>query len=154
MEEDIIARIISLLDPIVRGEGLELWDVEFSGGHGSRVLRVFIDKEGGVTVEDCANVSRQAGLALDAEDIISDRYMLEVSSPGLTRALKKPQDFTRAVGKLAVMKIRHQLHGSNRVLAVITAADVNGITVTIKETGETAAIPYQDIAKANLEVEF
>lgn len=147
-------KIKALIEPAVTGEACTLWDIELAGGHGSRTLRVYIDKEGGVTVEDCAKVSRQASLILDAEDIIQDRYILEVSSPGLTRALKKPYDFQRALGKLALLRLRRPIGGSSKILVTLDEATAESVTVTFKKTGLRETIPYADIARANLEIEF
>ncbi|MBI4665335.1 MAG: ribosome maturation factor RimP [Nitrospinae bacterium] len=149
-----LEKIRSIAQPVAESFGVELWDLEFTGGHGSRVLRIYIDKPGGVTVQDCADVSRQVGFALDAEDFIQERYVLEVSSPGLTRQLKKPLDFQRSLGKLAVFKLRKPVDGENRILAVIDLADDTSVTVTVKEGGQTVRLDYADIARANLELEF
>lgn len=149
-----LEKIKALIEPAVTGEACLLWDIEIAGGHGSRVLRIYIDKEGGVTVEDCAKVSRQASLILDAEDAIQERYTLEVSSPGLTRALKKPKDFQRALGKLALLRLRRPVGGSNKIIAAIEEADADSIIVTVKKTGQRETIAYADIARANLEIEF
>ncbi|MBI5815069.1 MAG: ribosome maturation factor RimP [Nitrospinae bacterium] len=155
MTMDILDKIRGIIEPVVKAEGLELWDVEFAGGGGGRrTLAVYVDKEGGVDVEDCASASRQISLALDSEDVIPEAYMLEVSSPGLTRPLKKPMDFIRAIGKLAAFKLRVQLAGSNKILATITSADEKGVTVSLKKDGQIFTIPYQDVAKAHLEIEF
>ena len=147
-------RIKALIEPAVAGEACALWDIELAGGHGSRTLRVFIDKEGGVTVEDCAKVSRQASLILDAEDVIEERYTLEVSSPGLTRSLKKPHDFRRALGKLALLRLRRPLGGGSKILVTIEEANADSVIVTVKKTGLRETIAYADIARANLEIEF
>lgn len=147
-------RIKTLIEPAVTGEGCLLWDIEMAGGRGNAVLRVYIDKEGGVKVEDCVKVSRQASLILDGEDIIQERYVLEVSSPGLTRALKKPKDFQRALGKLALLKLRRPIGGSSKILVTIEEAGAESLTVTHKKTGLRETIPYADIARANLEIEF
>lgn len=147
-------RIKALIEPAVTGEGCTLWDIELAGGHGSATLRVYIDKEGGVTVEDCAKVSRQASLILDTEDVIASQYTLEVSSPGLTRALKKPYDYQRALGKLALLRLRRPIGGSSKILVTIESADAESVIVTIKKTGLRETVPYTEIARANLEIEF
>jgi len=155
METDSqIEKLRSLLEPVARAEGYELVDVDIVGRAKSMIVRLTIDKEGGVNVEDCADFSRQAGLLLDAEDVIEESYTLEVSSPGLTRRLKKPSDYARAKGKLALFKIRKQVGKKNKILATIEDADENSATVVLKDTGERVVIEYKDIAKANLEIEF
>jgi ribosome maturation factor RimP len=108
---DILARIDSLAAPIAEREGCKLYDVEFSGGGGGRVLRVFIDKaiEGGAGLEDCANISRALNLILDVEDFIPGRYILEVSTPGVDRPLRKLWHFESVVGKKIWVKLNQNL---------------------------------------------
>ncbi len=149
-----LERIRSAARPVVMAEGLELVDVEIKGGPNTRVIALYIDKEGGVTHEDCARISRQVGLSFEAEETIRSGYTLEVSSPGLTRVLKRPADFIREKGKLAQLKVRTPVGKSNKLLVTIDDADENKITVTVKESGEKATIAYSDIARANLEIEF
>ncbi len=96
-----IDKIREIAERVAQSSGLELVDVELLGGGKARVLRVFIDKPGGVTHEDCANFSREAGTIFDVEDAVpGSQYTLEVSSPGLDRKLSKPEEFQRFVGSL------------------------------------------------------
>lgn len=150
----MIERIHSLLKPVAQAEGVELVDIELAGGHGAKILRLIIDKDGGVDIEDCANISRQAGFIMDAEDVMDEPYTLEVSSPGLTRPLKKPADYQRAAGKLAVLRLRRPVNKRTKALVIVEEAGEDSVTVTLKDTGQRAEIPYEDIAKANLEIEF
>lgn len=154
LTESELEKVRELLEPVTRSEEVELVDVELAGGGGKKVLRVTIDREGGVDVEKCADVSRHAELVLEAEDVIEGSYTLEVSSPGLTRPLKKPADYKRALGKLAALSLRKPLGRKRKALVIIEDADESGVTVTLKDTGERAVIEYGDIAKANLEIEF
>ena len=85
--------------PIVESFGCELWDVEYVREGSERFLRVYIDKEGGITVNDCEAVAREMNEILDAEDFVEDSYVFEVSSPGLGRPLKKEKDYVRSMGK-------------------------------------------------------
>ncbi|VAX20874.1 Bacterial ribosome SSU maturation protein RimP [hydrothermal vent metagenome] len=146
----------SIIKPVVEGEALELVDIEITGRGKTPVLRIYIDKDGGVTVEDCAKVSQQAELALTAENFMNGSYTLEVSSPGLTRPLKKPADFKRAVGSLACLVLKNMVAGvdSGKALGVITGANDAGVTFELKDGGKSVEIPYPDIKKANLEIEF
>ena len=148
-----IDAIESLVSPVAEAEGCELVEVELAGKSGFWILRIFIDKEGGVTVEDCAAVSRQISLLIDAEDIIDEKYTLEVSSPGLTRPLKKPDHYKRAIGKLATVRLRQPVDDKRVIAGVITAVDEAFVTVITKETGEEIAIGFENISKANLEFE-
>lgn len=146
----------ALIETVVEGEALELVDVEIKSRGKMAVLQIFVDKDGGVTVEDCARVSRQAEMALEAESFLDKVYTLEVSSPGLTRPLKKPADYRRAVGRLAILVLRDQVAGvdSGKALGVIKNADEACVTFELKDTGEKIEIPYPGIRKANLEIEF
>ncbi|MGB9667910.1 MAG: ribosome maturation factor RimP, partial [Thermosulfidibacteraceae bacterium] len=103
---DIEERVKGLLCPILRKFNLELYDVEWLSAGRYNYLRIFIDKEGGVTIRDCELVSKEIGEILDREDFIEVSYYLEVSSPGLTRELKKPQHFMKSVGCLAKVVVK------------------------------------------------
>jgi len=146
----------AIIKPVVEGEALELFDIEIKSHGKAAVLGIYINKDGGVTVEDCARVSTQVQLALIAEDLEDNSYTLEVSSPGLTRPLKKPADFKRAVGNLACLVFKDQVAGVNsgKALGVIRAANEAGVTFELKNTGKNLEISYQAIKKANLEIEF
>lgn len=154
-------RIKSVAIPLLEGVGMELFDLEVTGGGGKkgrRTLRVFIDKEGGVTVEDCAQISHQLGMALEADDVIDGPYVLEVSSPGLTRPLKTPRHFQTSVGKLALIKVKGTTElakqTGGKLIGIIEAVDEVGITLLIRESDQRHVISFDDIAHANLELEF
>jgi len=147
--------------PLLEGVDMELFDLEVtgrSGKKGRRTLRVFIEKEGGVTVDDCAKISHQLGMALEADEVIDGPYLLEVSSPGLTRPLKTPRHFQSSVGKLALIKVKGTTElakqTGGKLIGIIEATDENGITLLIRESDERHQISFDDIAHANLELEF
>ncbi len=94
-----------LIEPIVESFGFELWDVEYVKEAGEKYLRAYIDKPGGITINDCEAVSRQFSDRLDEADFIDEAYILEVSSPGLGRALKKEKDFERSIGERVEVKL-------------------------------------------------
>lgn len=155
---EITEQVTDLVLPILDSFQLELVDVEFKKSGRSYVLRLFIDKPGGVTLDDCTEVSRELSLVLDVEDIIPGRYTLEVSSPGLDRPLKKEQDFIRYKGQLAVVKTRELLkddNGNPRKTFLGILEDVNDgiVTIHLKE-GPLAHLPLAEIEKAHLEFEF
>ena len=155
---DPIQLVEQLLQPILDAMGLELVELEFKKNGRSYVLRIFIDKPGGINLDDCAEVSRELSVQLDVEDCIPGRYTLEVSSPGLDRPLKKEQDFVRYQGRLAVVKTSALLKdekGSPRktFLGVIEGVDAGEVVMRLKE-GPQARIPFEMIAKAHLEFEF
>lgn len=142
--------------PIVRALGLELVEVECVGQGVRTVLRVFIDKPGGVTVSDCEQVHLSLGHALDVEDPIPHAYTLEVSSPGLDRPLKRREDYRRALGQSVSIKLRHPLDGQWRLVGRLVDMEDAGVTLirSNQKTCETIMVEWADIAEARREVEF
>lgn len=151
--EGIEERIGALVAPVAVSLGLELVDVEFTSEHGRRVLRIYIDKPGGVTVDDCERVSKELGTILDVDDPIPQSYNLEVSSPGLDRPLKTEKDFTRFTGKRARIKTREPIDGRRNFKAVIESAGGGEIKVTDFD-GKVFMIAISNIDKAKLEIEI
>lgn len=135
--------------PVIESLGMELVDVEYRREQIGWVLRLYIDKDEGVTLDDCTRVSREVGTILEVEDIIDGHYHLEVSSPGLTRPLKKLEHFEKFMGRSAKVKLYGPLEGRKTIIGKITA--VVGEEVHLDEDGEIIKIKYSDIAKANLE---
>jgi ribosome maturation factor RimP len=144
-----------LAEPIVASLGMELLDVEFLHERDSWILRLFIDKLGGVGLEDCEAVSRSVETVLDVEDVVRHAYHLEVSSPGLDRPLKKPEHFRRVEGEKVRVKTFGPLGEPPRrnFRGVLTEVGNEAVTVDV-EGGGTFRIRFQDIAKANLEFGF
>lgn len=142
-------RIAEIAAPVVEGAGINLVDVQFTAEHGRKVLRIFIDKPGGVTIDDCGSVSRELGLALDVDDFIPGRYALEVSSPGLDRALKKAADFAQFIGSKARVKTVEPIEERRNFRVTIRA--VEGDTVSIEDAaGRVWKIDIAKIESANL----
>jgi ribosome maturation factor RimP len=109
-----IEKVREIVERVGRDQGLEVVEIEFRGGGKARMLRIFIDKDGGVTHDDCANVSNEVSTILDVEDVVPGAtYTLEVSSPGLDRKLSKPADFERFTGSLVKLSTR-EAHDGNR----------------------------------------
>ena len=155
---DTVTRVTELAGPLLAALRLELVDCEYKREGRAMVLRLFIDREGGITLEDCAAVSRELSEILDVEDFIQDDYSLEVSSPGLNRPLKKAADFQRYQGRLIKVKTFDLLPddaGNPRktFLGEIIGIEEGTVRVKLVE-GQTAGIPLDKIAKANLEFEF
>ena len=96
---EIVSKIERLIDTILTEKSFELVDLEYKSEGKGKIVRVFIDKQGGVNMDDCSAVSRELSILLDVHDIIPSSYNLEISSPGLTRQLKKPADFGKNIGK-------------------------------------------------------
>ncbi len=151
-----LEKLQPLVEPVVEDEGLELVDLEWMSLAGQWVLRVYMDKEGGVTLDDCQRVSRRLNPVLDVEDLIPSRYNLEVSSPGLNRRLKKASDFRRFLGRRARIELSSSLQGRRRFrgkLAGISGEEETEIVLEM-EGGEVVHLPLADIGKARLEVEL
>ena len=155
---DVVSRVTGLAGPILSSLGLELVDIEYKREGRAMVLRLFIDREGGITLDDCATVSRELAEILEVEDFISAHYTLEVSSPGLNRPLKKAADYERYRGRLIRIKTFELLPddaGNPRKTFLGDLLGLDGGIVRVKLTeGQTAGIPLEKIAKANLEFEL
>ncbi|NOT60556.1 MAG: ribosome maturation factor RimP [Acidobacteria bacterium] len=151
-------RVQELVEKVVTRQDLELVHVEMAGGH-SPILRVYIDKPGGVTVEDCAAVSERLSLHLDVEDFIPTNYLLEVASPGLDRGLYKAADYERFAGLPAHIKLEAPLNGQRNFHGKLIGLNQTGAladepTVILEdETGQQHRLPLAQIAKANVEIE-
>jgi ribosome maturation factor RimP len=155
---DVVARVTELAEPLAASLGLELAEVEYRQEGRQMVLRLFIDKDGGVTLDDCSAVSRELTEILDVEDFIQGHYNLEVSSPGLNRALKKPSDFERYTGRLVKIRTFEPLAddaGNMRktFLGVLLGISDSMVRLKLNE-GQIASVPLGKVAKANLEFEF
>lgn len=151
---DIEARTKELLLPILEGK-YELWDVEYVKEGKDLYLRAYVDKKGGIMIDDCVDISRALEKKLDEEDFIPDAYILEVSSPGLTRPLKKTNDFVRSIGKRIELKLYKALSegafsGQKEIEADLVSASDELITVKDPDGDETFEIKRDNIAKANL----
>ena len=143
----------SLLEPVIERSGYELVHVTL-GGSKTRVLRMFIDAPGGITVEDCERVSRQVSDVLTVEDMVEGEYMLEVSSPGLDRPLVKQEHFERAKGKEVSIRM-HGLHlGRRKFLGSLLEVRTDAVLVEVD--GEPYELLYSDMQRANLvsEIDF
>ena len=155
---DVVDQIRAVALPILDSMGIELVELEFRKEGPGMVLRLFIDKPGGILLDDCSAVSRELSEILDVEEIIPVEYNLEVSSPGLNRPLTKPADYDRYVGKLVKVRTYEMVAdaaGNRRktFLGELVGLKDGIIHINLKE-GQSAAIPLDKVAKANLEFEF
>jgi ribosome maturation factor RimP len=151
--EAIIQRVNEIAKPILDSMGIELVEVVYAGGGRGGLLRVFIDKPEGVSLNDCEKVSHFLGHALDVEDPISVSYTLEVSSPGLDRPLKRKEDYRRSIGKLVRVKTLQPIGGEYRFIGRLAGAGESQIEVVLPD-GRAVTIPFEGISSARLEVEF
>jgi ribosome maturation factor RimP len=150
-----VEQVVAGLAAQVAGEyGYELVELNVLGRGKRTLLRVFIDREGGVTLNDCEVFSRRFESLLDVEDPIAGPYTLEVSSPGLDRPLRNLNDFRKSVGKLVRIVTRESIH--NRSFFVGRLEGVNGdlIRLSLQDSGEEVVLPVEVISKANLEIEL
>jgi ribosome maturation factor RimP len=148
---DIVERVKVLVEPVLDELGIEFVEVVYTSERGKRVLRIFIDKPGGVTLDDCRRVSRELGTILDVEDIIQQSYSLEVSSPGLDRPLKKEKDFSNALGKKVNIRTKEALEGRRNFKATIDCVREGKVIITDSE-GRNWEIDMENIEKARCEV--
>ena len=143
-------RVLALLEPVVSGAGYDLEDLSVSAAGKRSVVRVLVDKDGGITLDDVADVSRLVSEALDAADeqdptLLGTSYVLEVSSPGVDRPLTEPRHWRRNVGRLVVASLRDGSTAEGR----ITAADDGGVTLD-----EQRVLGWDDVARGAVQVEF
>lgn len=150
-DSETVEKIEKVLDPILWEERLELAGIEFRPSGKRWLLRIFIDRDGGVTIADCEHVSRELARVLDVEDFIDHPYTLEVSSPGLTRPLNGRKDFERYRGRLCKIVTREKVDGSNDFLGRIE--EVTEDEVKLQGKIGVFAIPICAIKKAHLEYE-
>ncbi len=151
--ERIVREVSPLAEPFLDSCGMEMVDVEFLSENGRWILRVYIDKEGGVTVEDCAWVSRELGDLIEAEDVIGYQYVLEVSSPGLNRPLRKERDFIRSIGKKIRLTMSRPINNRRNFTGCLT--DVKGGAIyLVLDDNRLVNLPLGEIRKARLEFEF
>lgn len=148
--EDIITQVKELAEPVIAQKGMELIDVEYKMEHGRWVLRLFIDKSEGITVDDCGDVSGELGTILDVKNIITHAYNLEVSSPGLDRALTRENDFLKYKGKKVKIKTKQPISGRRNFSAVLDDFK-EGLVLLVDSEGKKWEIPFNDIKKAKLE---
>jgi ribosome maturation factor RimP len=141
--------LTELFEPVVESMGYELVGVEFNAAAMHGTLRVYIDREQGVNLDDCATISHQLSGILDVEEPIAQAYDLEISSPGIDRPLFKIADFERYSGKTAKLKLVVGLQGRKNFKGRLTGV-TDSKWVTIEVDGEQFDLPYADIAKANL----
>ena len=149
----IAERAAVLAERIARREGCDLVHCEYVNQSGTWLLRVFIDREGGVTIDDCGAVSRQLSAVLDVEDFIPHSYNLEVSSPGLDRSLRDVDDYRRHTGKQVRLKTSAPVKGRREFRGML--AGLEGEVVTIEAlNGQSFEIPLERVKSARLEPEI
>jgi ribosome maturation factor RimP len=148
----ITGHVTDLIESILLELGFELVDVDYLSENGKWVLRIYIDKAGGITIDDCARISRELGDLIDIKDIVRHEYVLEVSSPGLNRPLKKEADFYRVVGKKIKVKMKMPVNGRRNFSGYLK--DVRDHIIYIEDEGGLVTLSWPEIDKASLVYEF
>ena len=150
-KQDIEKRTEELVQDIIDSGGYELWDVEYVKEGSDYYLRVYADKEGGIMIDDCVTISRALEAKLDAEDFIEEAYILEVSSPGLTRKLEKDKDYDRSIGKLVFVKLYKAEQGAKEFVGRLKEVDDKLLKLDID--GDEVVLDRNNISSARLEYE-
>ncbi len=151
--DDYVKKTEMFVQPIVDELGFELVDVEFVKEGGTDYLRIYVDKEGGITVDECEVVARKMNEILDREDYIDESYIFEVSSPGLGRTLKKDKDFKRSIGEEVEVKLFKALDKKKEFTGFLDSFDEKTVTISFEDETKIV-IERTNIAKINLAVHF
>jgi len=158
LNASVVDKIKGIAEGILASMDIEFVELEYTREGRQMVLRLYIDKVGGVNLDDCASVSRELSAVLDVEDLIEGKFALEVSSPGLNRPLKKNADYEKSIGRLIKVKTFEafpDVAGNKRKTFLGTLLNFDGNMITMKlQEGQMAEIPLNMVAKANLEFEF
>lgn len=149
--ENLLQEVRQVVEPILESQGFELVDLEYQRERQGWVLRIYLDREGGVSLEDCAGLSHEVGTILEVKDLIPSSYILEVSSPGLTRPLKKPEDFNKFRNQMVKIKLYEPLEGRRNFKGTLLGLEGDRVRVEVEQ--RVYALPLQRIAKANLEID-
>lgn len=145
-------QLVALFSPAVNALECELWGVEYITGGPKKILRVYIDTDKGVTLEDCEKVSRQLSAMMDVEDPIAGEYTLEVSSPGMDRPLYTLEQYQRFVGNVAAVKLRIAFDGRRKFKGVINGVEDNDVVLVVDN--EEYLLPIESIERANIVPQF
>lgn len=151
--QSLAARVSSIAETVAADQSVEMVHADILGSKRDSVVRVFIDKEGGVGIEDCTRFSGAMEELLDAEDLIPWAYVLEISSPGIERELYSLKDFVRFTGELAKVKTRSEIGGQKNFVGRIVAVEENDVVIDDRTSG-IVRIPYETVDKANLKIDL
>lgn len=146
-------RIREIAEKATKDNGVEFVHLEIGGTKRNQIVRVFADKDGGITIDDCSNVSRSIEKVMDADDFMPAAYVLEVSSPGLDRELYSIADFVKFGGRLAKIKAKPDFDGPKALNGRIVRVDGTNVVFDDRTAGEVV-IPYSSVAKANLKIDI
>jgi ribosome maturation factor RimP len=152
MYTQAVREVILLIEPILDQMAIELVEVEYLSEGGRWILRVYVDRDGGITLDDCVRVSREIEDLIEVKDLFRQPYVLEVSSPGLDRPLKKEKDFVHAVGKNVNICMAAPIEGRRNFKGKLQSFESGVLCVTINE--DRFLLPYGGVKKANLVYDF
>jgi ribosome maturation factor RimP len=150
--DSVVKEVGRFIEPVLDETGVELVDIEYVFERGRWVLRIYLDREGGITLDDCARVSREIGDLIEVKDVLLREYVLEVSSPGLNRPLKKEKDFLRAIGNRVKVKMVTPVKGCRNFTGYLR--DLKDGALYLEVENNLVLLPLQDLKKANLVYEF
>jgi ribosome maturation factor RimP len=149
----VVARVEELIQPLLEAQGAELVELQYARPRRGRgILRLFVDRPGGITLADLTRISRVVGDLLDVHDVVPGSYNLEVSSPGLTRALKQPRDYQRYVGRLVRVTTRAPWEGRQVHCGILQG--IADDQVCLREGDRVVCIPFSEIARARLDIDL
>ena len=148
----ITEAVSQLAQSIVEAQGCSLWDVEYVKEAGAYYLRIYIDKDGGVSINDCENISRALDPLLDEADPIPDSYIFEVTSAGAERELKRPSDFEKFIGSEVEVRTYRPVNGRKSIIGTLAGYQDGNVTVTVG--GKDVSLTKQDVALVKLHVSF
>jgi ribosome maturation factor RimP len=152
--EGTVERVRSVAERVTAGRGFELVDVEMARGRGAHLVRLLVDKTGGIGLDDLQSVSEEVSAILDVEDPIPGSYTLEVSSPGLDRPLRSEAEYRRFTGRLARVSSYEAVEGRRHWTGRIVSCEDGVLTLGLEKEKATARVPFAKISHGRLEVEF
>jgi ribosome maturation factor RimP len=142
----------TLLTPTVAALGLRVWGVEYLGQGKHSMLRIYIDRDEGVTIDDCEAVSKQVSELLDVEEVLSSSYTLEVSSPGMDRVLFKPEQYAESIGETVDVRLNYPFEGRRRVIGALTGLENDEMVVRAEDS--EYQIPLSNVQRARIVPRF
>lgn len=145
-KKGIAATVRDLITPVADSLGYDVWDVEYVKEGADMILRITIDKDGGIDIEDCEKMSRAIDPVIDEADPIESSYRMEVSSPGVERTLTRPEHFEKCIGEKVEVRLYAPMDGKKQLVGILSAADEKSITVTVGE--ENITLQKSAVAKA------
>ena len=152
-DQVVVVRIRGIVERVATSERMEVVDVELRGKGPRSLLRIFIDKPGGITHRDCELISKQVGAILDVEDLIPTSYTLEVSSPGVERRLNRPSDYARFAGSKVRLRLKEPLGTQRQLVGRLNGLENGVLTLTLAQ-GECVSVEYDSVERANLVFEW